>query len=77
MIRKIATITCVLLLTVGCSPGPMEVSQTANGSVVVSNASGEATVSLVTLEDKTRCAVLVGFRKGGIDCHWKGQDDER
>jgi len=27
-------------------------------------------ITLVTLEDGTRCAVLTGIRAGGIDCDW-------
>ena len=32
---------------------------------------GSGEVHLITLEDGTRCAVLIGFSKGAIDCSWK------
>lgn len=32
----------------------------------------DGTIKEVYLEDGTRCAVLIGDRKGGISCDWKG-----
>ena len=32
---------------------------------------GSADVQLITLEDGTRCAVLIGHRRGALDCNWK------
>lgn len=37
----------------------------------VSNGGGAAGIQLVTLEDGTRCAAMVGYQKGGISCNWK------
>ncbi len=32
---------------------------------------GNADVQLITLEDGTQCAVLIGHRRGALDCNWK------
>ena len=32
---------------------------------------GSADVQLLTLEDGTQCAVLIGHRRGALDCNWK------
>ena len=31
-------------------------------------------VTIIELDDGTRCAVLSSFRAGGIDCEWKPRD---
>jgi hypothetical protein len=37
----------------------------------VSNAWGNADVKLITLNDGTKCAVLIGYGIGSINCNWK------
>jgi|TARA_B110000211_G_C13974985_1_gene506708 uncharacterized lipoprotein NlpE involved in copper resistance len=32
---------------------------------------GSAEVNMITLEDGTKCAVLIGHRRGALDCNWK------
>ena len=32
---------------------------------------GNVDVSVITLEDGTQCAVLIGHRRGALDCNWK------
>jgi hypothetical protein len=41
------------------------------GETVYGSDGTSAHVSLVRLEDGTRCAVVVGMYKGGISCDWK------
>ena len=48
---------------VGCDDTPREV----NGGFL----KGRADVQLLTLEDGTQCAVLIGHRRGALDCNWK------
>lgn len=38
----------------------------------VSDGLGGADVKLVALEDGTKCAVLIGDRKGALSCDWEG-----
>lgn len=58
-----------VLALVGCSQGhPPQPS--ANG-IAVSNGDGQAEIQVVTLRDGTRCAVLIGYRKGAISCDWR------
>ena len=55
----------VLLVTAGCSKGQTQAE--------VSNGFGSADVKLVELKDGTKCAVMIGARKGGIDCDWSSK----
>lgn len=43
---------------------------TSSGPIIVENHGVPTVVRMVTLEDGTKCAVLIGYRKGGIDCDW-------
>tara|TARA_B110000858_G_scaffold108577_1_gene124078 strand:- start:86 stop:265 length:180 start_codon:yes stop_codon:yes gene_type:complete len=55
-------IAALLLLTlIGCD------SSDVNGGFL----KGNADVQLITLEDGTQCAVLIGHRRGALDCNWK------
>ena len=55
-------IAAMLLLTlIGCD------SSDVNGGFL----KGNADVQLITLEDGTQCAVLIGHRRGALDCNWK------
>jgi len=42
-------------------------------SVVVegSSGAGDVTVQLVEMSDGTTCAVLIGYKKSGIDCNFR------
>jgi hypothetical protein len=55
-------IAAMLLLTlIGCD------SSDVDGGFL----KGRADVQLITLEDGTQCAVLIGHRRGALDCNWK------
>lgn len=41
-------------------------------SVNVATDGYDATVRMVTTTDGTRCAVMVGYGRGGITCDWEG-----
>lgn len=45
--------------------------KSGNTQAHVSDGYGEGEVKLVMLQDGTRCAVLIGYSKGGIHCDWK------
>ena len=56
-------IAALLLLTlIGC----VDTSDIDGGFL-----KGRADVQLLTLEDGTQCAVLIGHRRGALDCNWK------
>ena len=46
-------------------------------STVTSVDGARADVRMVTLEDGTRCAVLIGVYKGALSCDWRAPSDER
>jgi len=56
----------VISVISGCSSGA---SVDENG--VVSDAGSNASVTLITLKDGTKCAVLVGANKGALSCDWR------
>ena len=59
------------LALAGCSD-PVPQQRPVFGGVVVGDAyNGNAAVQTIQLEDGTRCAVLIGYRKGAISCDWK------
>lgn len=58
--KKIIALVCVLVLA-GC---------TNNTEQIVSDGGGSGGVKLIVLSDGTKCAVIVGYAKGGIDCNW-------
>jgi len=37
----------------------------------VSDGMGSGDIKMYTLPDGTKCAVLIGYSKGAIDCNWK------
>ena len=39
--------------------------------VVGSQGAGDVTVQLVEMSDGTTCAVLIGYKKSGIDCNFQ------
>lgn len=52
-------------------------SEVARATVLFENTAGDVDrVKMVELEDGTRCALYEGFRKGGISCDWKHQNDQ-
>ncbi len=56
-------VAALVIGTVACGTTP--------GAIEVSGAFGQAEVTLIHLEDGTRCAVLVGTNKGALSCDWK------
>ena len=62
MVKRVAAICCLVIALSACE-------KTTTQSV--SSMSGAAGVQLITLEDGTKCAVIVGYQKGGISCGWK------
>jgi len=58
--KKIA-IAMLAVLLIGCD------SSDVNGGFL----KGNADVQLIALEDGTQCAVLIGHRRGALDCNWK------
>lgn len=53
----------ISVILLSSSPSP--------GSKSVGGSGGEAEVKVVTLDDGTKCAILVGYSKGAISCNWK------
>lgn len=45
---------------------------TNNTQQQVSDGNGSAGVTMVYLQDGTKCAVLVGYSKGAISCDFRG-----
>lgn len=76
MFRDSLALSCLIgyaavissLFIVGCKV--REPEQVESGVVLSARGNG-GVVQLATLEDGTRCAVLIGSNKGGIDCDWK------
>lgn len=62
-------ILAVLLCDCSRSPTPTEIG------IEVNAADGSAMVQEVFLKDGTRCAVIVGYSKGGIDCEWRNRSE--
>jgi hypothetical protein len=42
-----------------------------SGAIKVGGIVGNATIQIITLEEGTMCAVLVGAQKAALDCNWK------
>ena len=66
-IKKVCYTSVVFLVT--CCTGGCYT--TTPGQIEASGAGGSAVVEMHTLPDGTRCAVLVGYQKGGITCDWE------
>lgn len=76
--KKIYICIAFAILLSGCKIDMAKVEVPENGTLVTSNAivgSVDSLVELVTLQDGTRCAVLIGANKGAIDCNWKSDKD--
>lgn len=58
----------ILLLLSACGHNA---EQLPDGAVDVANGGGSGTVQLIHLKDGTPCAVLIGYKKGSIDCGWR------
>jgi hypothetical protein len=58
------------MLLFGCDVGKTEQQRQDDGSTYLKGASASGSVQLVELSDGTKCAVLIGSSKGGIDCEW-------
>ena len=59
------------MMLMGCA-GEAKVDK-HNGTV--SNGEAEAAITEYNLSDGTRCAVLIGYSKGAIDCDWNSSRD--
>ena len=66
-----------LIIAVVCNvlmdgPDPSRPPADVLESVLVegSSGAGDVTVQLVEMSDGTTCAVLIGYKKSGIDCNW-------
>lgn len=64
--RKLTVVLFAMLLTACGAEYEKESGHIAGGG-------GGGNVQLVTLKDGTRCAVLIGYYKGGITCDWRQQ----
>lgn len=62
-------ILAVLLCGYSRAPTPTEIG------IEVHAAGGTAMVQEVLLKDGTRCAVIVGSSKSGIDCEWRNRSE--
>lgn len=71
--RKLLIITMLAALA-GCNEKPRE--QLGNDTVYVGTGGHSAYVRMVTTTDGTRCAVMVGLKRGGITCDWKATKEE-
>jgi uncharacterized lipoprotein NlpE involved in copper resistance len=54
------------LSLIGCEQAAEHAAQVNGGFM-----KGSAEVNMITLEDGTQCAVLIGHRRGALDCNWK------
>lgn len=72
--KKILVNAAAVLAVVGLAGCSGNVSTTENETgLTVSNDCGESAVSVVQVPTDTgsvTCAVLVGFKKGGLSCDW-------
>lgn len=76
--KKIHICIAFAILLSGCKIETAKAEAPNNGVLVSSDeiaGSVAGLVKLVTLEDGTRCAVLIGTNKGAIDCSWKNDKD--
>lgn len=77
--RVVATIPAVVLLALAlnaCSTGTVTAEPSGDGAEV-SDGSYGGSVSIVEVPDgdgTVRCAVLVGYSKGGISCDWNDEE---
>ncbi len=62
MMKRLLLVATIAALS-GCT-------MTSPGAQDVSGSAGGAEVKVITLDDGTRCAVLVGYQKGAISCDW-------
>ena len=67
---KIIAIIVLVMALMGCS-GPATVDREG----VVSNGEGSGSITEYKLSDGTRCAVLIGYKKGALDCDWGSGND--
>ena len=76
MNKVVATIAIVgRALVTACGPSQVQTRTGSDGSTLISNREGAGSITEVRLEDGTRCAVLIGYNKGGISCDWQGSSN--
>lgn len=66
--KKIVILLALLAL---CGCGRTEVSKNPDGSTSISRGIRDTEVVELTLSDGTKCAALVGTRRGSLTCNWK------
>lgn len=72
---KISIAVLALSFATGWEPIPEDPN--LNG-IAESKTSGQGgTIYVRYLPDGTKCAVLDGFRAGGLDCDWAGESEKR
>lgn len=65
--RRLLFVVLALAALAGCNPS-VETTPAGAGWVQVSNGYGSAGAKEIEFPSGTRCVVLVGYYKGGIDC---------
>jgi major membrane immunogen (membrane-anchored lipoprotein) len=73
VVAIIAIVSCVLVTA--CGPSHVQTQNASDGSIYINNRDGAGSITEVRLEDGTRCAVLIGYNKGGISCDWQGSSN--
>lgn len=63
-----------LCILVGCDERPPTVK--GENTVNVATNGYDAAVRIIRTTDGTRCAVMVGYGRGGITCDWEGSRKE-
>lgn len=69
--KYIIFLVLVFGMLAGCAQSTATKIPGNDGDVLITNGESDATVTEITLKDGTKCAVLIGSRKGAISCGWK------
>lgn len=70
---NILTGLAVVLILVGCNN---QSENLPDGIIEASTPMYDGEVTEVTLKDGTRCAVLLGYNRGGISCDWENNHED-
>jgi hypothetical protein len=73
IVASIAIVGCVLVTA--CGPSYVNTQTASDGSIYINNRAGGGSITEVRLKDGTKCAVLIGYSKGGISCNWQGSSN--
>lgn len=63
-VLRLGVTALIMLLSAACG-------KQGDTQATISDGADKGDVVLVTLKDGTRCAVLIGLKKGAISCDWK------